>query len=138
MNERKYELMEKYLKGDYTVNDLIECIVELEEKVFLNKVKDAYSIKECVLESRSDAEKVLEKLLEYGDKYENVSVADYYDLIGMPCMYVDNGYGWTHGSIEKAKVIPYSNGYKPPISYSNHFNNSNRGYVIKFPPVEVL
>ena len=33
MNERKYELMAEYLKGEITVHDMIERIVEFEEKV---------------------------------------------------------------------------------------------------------
>jgi hypothetical protein len=33
VNKRKYKLMEKYLKGDITVNDLIDMVVELEERL---------------------------------------------------------------------------------------------------------
>lgn len=33
MVKRKYELMEQYLKGEITVHNMIEHIIELEEKV---------------------------------------------------------------------------------------------------------
>lgn len=33
MNQRKYEIMEQYLKGDITAHDLIERVVELEEQI---------------------------------------------------------------------------------------------------------
>jgi hypothetical protein len=33
MNQRKYEIMEQYIKGEITVHDMIEHIVKLEEQV---------------------------------------------------------------------------------------------------------
>lgn len=80
-----------------------------------------YGIEEYVIEDRFDASHVLTTLTENADMYDNVSVADYYDLIGVPSVYTDNTYGWTIDSITRATIVPVRG-----------------GYIIKFPPVEVI
>lgn len=80
-----------------------------------------YGVEEYIIEDRYDASHVLTTLTESADMYNTVSVADYYDLIGVPSAYTDNSYGWTMDSIVKATIIPIRG-----------------GYVIKFPPVEVV
>jgi hypothetical protein len=80
-----------------------------------------YGIEEYVIEDRFDASHVLTTLTENADMYDNVSVADYYDLIGVPSQYTDNTYGWTIDSIVRATIVPIRG-----------------GYIIKFPPVEVI
>jgi hypothetical protein len=136
MNERKYELMEKHLKGELTVIDLIDRIVELEGATQLNAIKDAYTVKEYIFDSRADAERVLNELAEYADKYSAVPVAHYYDLLCVESMYVDNKYGWSYGTLKMGAVIQP---YRTYSSYNTYGNRRNVGrYVIKFPPVEVL
>lgn len=49
-----------------------------------------------VLTSREEAELVLERLIDILDKYEVASVADLYDLTGLPSSHVDNKWGWTY------------------------------------------
>ncbi len=78
-------------------------------------------VDEYVITDRYDAAHVLTSLTEYADMYDSVSVADYYDLIGVPTQYTDNNHGWTMDSITRARVVP-----------------TRGGYVIKFPPVEVI
>lgn len=80
-----------------------------------------YVVEEYVIEDRYDAASVLTTLTEHADMYDNVSVADYYDLIGVPSQYTDNQYGWTIDSISRATIIPVRG-----------------GYIIKLPPVEVI
>jgi hypothetical protein len=80
-----------------------------------------YGVNEYVITDRYDAANVLTSLTEAADRYDNVSVADYYDLIGEPSQYTDNNYGWTIDSIVHATIMPVRG-----------------GYIIKFPPVEVL
>lgn len=131
MNERKYELMEQHLKGELTVMDLIERIVELEEpsnmKEYLNSIKSSYDVKEYILPTRYNAQEILNALVEGAIKYESVSASDYYDLIGIQSMYVDNQYGWTADTIKNASIVPYRT-----------YTNRDSGYMIQFPPVEVL
>lgn len=80
-----------------------------------------YGVEEYIIEERFDASHVLQSLVENADRYDTVSVADYYDLIGMPTTFTDNSYGWTIDSITRATILPIRG-----------------GYVIKFPPVEVI
>lgn len=78
-------------------------------------------VEEYLIADRYDASHVLTTLTESADMYGSVSVADYYDSIGVPSKYTDNNYGWTIDSIVKAVIVPVRG-----------------GYVIKFPSVEVI
>lgn len=80
-----------------------------------------HGIEEYIIGDRYDASHVLTTLTEAADRYDSVSVADYYDLLGVPTQYTDNNHGWTIDSITKAVIMPVRG-----------------GYVIKFPPVEVI
>lgn len=80
-----------------------------------------HGVDEYVIEDRYDAAEVLTQLTEAADNYNSVSIADYYDLIGVASVYTDNDYGWTMDSIVRATIVTVRG-----------------GYVIKFPPVEVI
>lgn len=81
-----------------------------------------YGVDDYVIDDRHAASEVLVTLTEAADRYDSVSVADYYDLIGVPSQYTDNTYGWTIDSISQATIVPARGG----------------GYIIKFPAVEVI
>lgn len=74
-----------------------------------------YSYDEVVLDSRGEAEEVLARMDELVATYGIVSVADFYDLVGITCQYTDNKYGWTN--IRNAQVMRVRDG----------------GYMIKMP-----
>ena len=78
-------------------------------------------VEEYIIGDRHDASQVLVSLTEYADRYDAVSVADYYDLIGAQSKYTDNNVGWTIDSITRASIMPVRG-----------------GYIIKFPPTEVI
>ncbi len=80
-----------------------------------------YGVEEYLIGDRNDAAHVLIQLTENAEVYGNVSVADYYDLIGVPSVYTDNQYGWSHELITRATIVP-----------------ARGGYVIRFPQVEVI
>lgn len=80
-----------------------------------------YGVEEYVIEDRFDAAHVLTTLTEAADKYDSISVADYYDLIGVTSQYTDNTYGWTIDTITQTSIVPVRG-----------------GYIIKFPQVEVI
>ena len=54
-----------------------------------------YSFDDILLDSRGDAEEVLNGLIDIIERYGVVSVADMYDLVGIVGVYTDNKYGWT-------------------------------------------
>ena len=57
-----------------------------------------YSYDDIILESKGEAEAVLERMSEIIDIYGMVRVADLYDLVGVTGDYTDNKYGWTNVS----------------------------------------
>lgn len=73
--------------------------------------RSTYSYDDVTLESRGDAEAVLMQLDELLDKYQMVSVADFYDCVGVAGSYTDNKYGWT--DLRNAQIIrTMDGGYK--------------------------
>ena len=56
-------------------------------------------------------QKGLDNVLDNGiiETYHILSVADYYDLVGVECNYTDNNYGWD--DIRSAHIQAVSNGY---------------------------
>lgn len=58
-----------------------------------------YDFDEIVLDTRDDAEAVLMQMDELIDAYGVVTVADYYDLVGVTGNYTDNNYGWDNLSV---------------------------------------
>lgn len=111
--------MEQHLSGKYSVIDMINHIVALEEK--LGVVSDRVVI-DMVIANRLDAEGVLKQLKDNALKYSHVSISDYYAILGEPAKHQDFAKGWTAETIKKAYILPIPNG----------------GYIIKFPPVEDL
>jgi hypothetical protein len=86
-----------------------------------NRSNVSSMVDEYIINTKHDAEQVLKSLKEGASKYGSVTVADYYDSIGIASYYTDNDHGWTAETFDKAKVVKW-----------------RRGYTIKFPPVEVL
>lgn len=68
-----------------------------------------YDFEYDVIESRSEAEEILEQMSDLIDTYDSVSVADVYEMLGKKTNYTDFDYGWTN--IASAKIIRVSNGY---------------------------
>lgn len=71
--------------------------------------RSRYSYDDIVLQSRSEAEEVLDAMYGMLDTYGVVSVADMYDLVGVSGNYTDNKYGWTN--LRNAEPIRVGNGY---------------------------
>ena len=56
---------------------------------------EIYYYDELKFNSRSDADSVLDGMYGILDQYKVVTVADLFDLVGMPGRYTDNKWGWT-------------------------------------------
>lgn len=69
-----------------------------------------YTYDDIVVETRGEAESVLARMDEIMEEYEQVRVADLYDLVGISGDYTDNKYGWTN--IRNARVVRTRDGYK--------------------------
>lgn len=64
---------------------------------------------DVIVASRSDAEHILERMLDCIDQYESVTLADLYAMLGMPSSHVDNKWGWTY--IKDAQIQQVQEGY---------------------------
>ena len=55
---------------------------------------------EIVLDSRVEAEEVIDRLFEVVSRYESATVADLYELVGLASSHTDHKWGWTdlHGT----------------------------------------
>ena len=69
----------------------------------------SYSYDDIILESRREAEEVLNRMNEIIDTYGVVSVGDLYDLVGVTGSYTDNKYGWSN--IRNAEPVRVRDGY---------------------------
>ena len=74
-----------------------------------SQIKRAYDYDDIVIENRGDAEEVLVRMDELIATYGLVSVADFYDLVGVSGNYTDNKYGWT--DIRGATTVRVGDGY---------------------------
>ena len=76
---------------------------------------------DVIFSSRGDADEVLNQMVDALGTYGNVSVADFYDLVGMTANYTDNKYGWY--DIRNAYVQAVSGGYviklPKPVAFTN-------------------
>lgn len=78
--------------------------------------RNGYSCDDIELETRGEAEDVLSRMGEIIDNYDGiVSVADLYEMVGLPTKYTDFKYGWT--SVRNVEIVRLRGG----------------GYLLKFP-----
>ena len=75
----------------------------------LARTRDNYRYDDIILESRAEADEVLERMCELIDMYGMVSVADLYELVGISGNYTDNNYGWT--SLRTAEPVRHRDGW---------------------------
>lgn len=80
-----------------------------------SRVRSGYEYDDIIIDNRGEAEEVLDRMDELIATYGMVSVADYYDLVGVTGNYTDNKYGWT--DIRSAYVV----------------RAGREGYMIKLP-----
>lgn len=81
--------------------------------------RSTHNFDEIILDKRVEAEEVLDRLDASLDKYDSVSVAEFYDLCGVTSSYTDQKYGWT--SLAGASI-----------------RHVRGGYLIQMPPPEPL
>lgn len=84
-------------------------------------VRASHTVDDYVIPDRFTAVNVLSTLTEAADRYDVVSVADYYDLIGIDAKYTDHNYGWRIDTITSATIVA-----------------THGGFIIKFPRVEEI
>ena len=73
------------------------------------RARATHDFDEIVLETRLEADHVLERLDDLVGKYETASVSDLYSLIGVTASYTDDKYGWY--DLRDARVERVRGGY---------------------------
>lgn len=68
-----------------------------------------HNFDEIVLDQRAEAEEVIDRLFDLVSRYESASVADLYELVGLPATHTDNKWGWTE--LQGAGVSRIRGGY---------------------------
>lgn len=69
-----------------------------------------HSYDSIVFDTRGDAEVVLERMDELLETYEQVRVADLFELVGKTGDWTDNNYGWVN--LRNADIVRVYDGYK--------------------------
>lgn len=67
-------------------------------------------LEDFIFDSRADAEQVLDDMRELLDRYQQVTVADYLDMLGKTSVYTDNKFGWT--DLSRVQVSRVRGGYR--------------------------
>lgn len=73
------------------------------------RARGSHDFNEIILETRVEADEVIERLFDLVDRYQSASVADLYELVGIQGQYTDDKWGWV--DIRGAGVTRIRNGY---------------------------
>lgn len=70
------------------------------QRAMSRQARARHDFDEIVLESRTEAEEVINRLFDLVSHYETATVADLYELVGLVASHTDHKWGWTdlHGS----------------------------------------
>ena len=68
-----------------------------------------FGLDDIVFDNYDDAASVLERLVDYLDTYGQVTVDDYFDLIGKSSPFTTQNWGWK--SLSSASIVTTANGY---------------------------
>ena len=80
-----------------------------EEPVMSRRARATHDFKEILLDTRRDAEAVIDRMFELVQKYEQVTISDLYDLVGVTGTFADERYGWR--DLRGARAHRVSGGY---------------------------
>lgn len=73
--------------------------------------KERYSYDDIELDTRGEAEALLDTMDAWIEKYDEISVADYYEMVGLHGNFTDEKFGWTNlssASVERLRGGKYT------------------------------
>lgn len=82
---------------------------ERDHRAPTRRARATHDFGEIILETRVEAEEVIERLFDLVDRYEVATVADLYELVGVTGQYTDANWGWA--DLRGANVARVRNGY---------------------------
>lgn len=74
-----------------------------------NNVRRQYDYQNITFSSKFDAIEVLDNMAEQIERYGEVTVSDYYEMVGVSSSYTDRYYGWR--SVENFDIVNVRDGY---------------------------
>lgn len=80
-----------------------------EPRTLSRRSRSMHDFDEIVLETRAEAEEVLDRLYDIIDSYKVATVSDLYDLVGITGAFTDEKYGWD--DLRGTKIVRSRNGY---------------------------
>jgi hypothetical protein len=78
-------------------------------RVMSRRARTRHDFDEIILDSRTEAEEVIDRLFDLVSRYETASVADLYELVGISSTHTDHKWGWT--DVRGAGVSRVRDGY---------------------------
>jgi len=73
------------------------------------RARSRHDFDEIVLQSRAEAEEVIERMFDIVGRYDTATVSDLYDLVGVRSSHVDQKWGWS--DMRGAGVVRVRDGY---------------------------
>lgn len=58
------------------------------------RARASHDFQEIVLRTRAEADAVIDAMMDYMHKYEQVTLSDLYDLVGIQGTFADEKWGW--------------------------------------------
>jgi len=80
-----------------------------EEPKLSRRARASHDFDEIILATRGEAEEVIDRLFDLVSRYQQATVSDLYELVGITSNFADEKWGWT--DIRGAGVTRVSNGY---------------------------
>ena len=80
-----------------------------EPRAISQRGRATHNFDEVILDTRGEAEKVIDQMYDLISRFEVVSVTDFYDIVGITPEYTDKKWGWT--DIRDASVERVPQGY---------------------------
>lgn len=70
------------------------------QRAMSRQARSRHNFDEIVLEERTEAEEVIDRLFDLVSRYEQASIADLYELVGLASTHTDHKWGWSdlHGA----------------------------------------
>lgn len=75
----------------------------------MRRSRDAFEFEEIILVSRAEADNAIENMFTILEKYDSVSVADLYEMLGLKVEFTDQKWGWR--SLQGAAATRTRQGY---------------------------
>ena len=86
------------------------------------QARATHDFRDVILQTRADADEVIDGLRELADRFNVASVQDLYDLVGVTGEYTDNKWGWYAEDLRRAGVRPVRGGYLLELSRPDPIN----------------